>query len=201
MFRAQHLDGAAISAGETFEFDFHWFNQNRSSLDLVVRAFGELPGAELLEVQGCQAPLQVSLDPAEDRVKRVTVCFRTPTELKSDGRTVEQPEFGVLAARLRDRISTLSALYGEGPLKLDFREFGERAARVQMTRCEIRPVEASRRSARTGQIHSLGGFVGQAEYEGDLTGFLPFLRAAHWTGVGRQTAWGKGALAVTNHPE
>jgi hypothetical protein len=40
--------------------------------------------------------------------------------------------------------------------------------------------------------------VGEAEYEGDLTEFVPYLRAAHWTGVGRQTAWGKGALAITN---
>jgi hypothetical protein len=59
-------------------------------------------------------------------------------------------------------------------------------------------VETSRRSGRTGQIHPLGGFVGEAEYEGDLTEFVPYLRAAHWTGVGRQTAWGKGALLITN---
>ena len=61
-----------------------------------------------------------------------------------------------------------------------------------MTRCDIHHVETSRRSGRTGQIHSLGGFVGEAEYEGDLTEFVPYLRAAQWTGVGRQTAWGKG---------
>ena len=66
-----------------------------------------------------------------------------------------------------------------------------------MTRCNIQHVETSRRSSRTGQIHSLGGFVGEAEYEGDLTEFVPYLRAAQWTGVGRQTAWGKGALVVT----
>lgn len=201
VFRAQHLDGAAISASETFEFDFYWFDLQRPSVDLAIRAFGELPGAELLDVRGSEAPLQINLDPPGERANRVTVCFQTPTELKAGGRTVAQPEFGILAARLRDRISTLSALYGEGPLELDFREFGERAARVQMTCCEIRHVEASRRSARTGRIHSLGGFIGHAEYEGELGEFLPFLRAARWTGVGRQTAWGKGALAVTNHGE
>ena len=201
VFRAHHLNGADIAAGETFQFDFYWFNLKRESLDLVIRAFGELPGATLLTIRGREAPLQISLDPPAGRVDRVTLCFETPTELKSGGLTVEQPEFGVLAARLRDRISTLSAMYGDGPLTLDFHEFGERAARVRMTRCDIRQVEASRRSARTGQIHSLGGFVGHAEYEGDLAEFLPYLRAAQWTGVGRQTAWGKGALRVTNPVE
>ena len=34
--------------------------------------------------------------------------------------------------------------------------------------------------------------MGSVEYEGDLTPFLPFLRAGEWAGVGRQTVWGKG---------
>ena len=38
--------------------------------------------------------------------------------------------------------------------------------------------------------------VGVAEYEGELGEFVPFLEAAQWTGVGRQTVWGKGAIRV-----
>jgi hypothetical protein len=34
------------------------------------------------------------------------------------------------------------------------------------------------------------------EYEGELTPFLPFLRAGEWAGVGRQTVWGKGFFSV-----
>ena len=103
---------------------------------------------------------------------------------------IERPEFGVLAARIRDRISTLRALYDDGPLTIDFREFGERAARIHMTRCDIQHIDTSRRSRRTGQTHSLGGFVGEAEYQGNLGEFLPYLRAARGIGVGRQTASG-----------
>jgi hypothetical protein len=40
----------------------------------------------------------------------------------------------------------------------------------------------------------LGGFVGVAEYEGDLNEFFPYLEIARWTGVGRQTVWGKGEI-------
>jgi hypothetical protein len=199
VFRAAHLDGTTIAPGETFHFDFHWFDLRRPSLDIVIHAFAQFAHeAELTDVRGADAPLELCLNPVSDRVNRMTIRFETPTELKSGGQTVERPEFGVLAARVRDRISTLRALYDDGPLAINFREFGERAARIHMTRCNIHHLETSRRSGRTGQIHSLGGFVGEAEYEGDLAEFIPYLRAAHWTGVGRQTAWGKGALLISN---
>ncbi|HEY2844782.1 MAG TPA: CRISPR system precrRNA processing endoribonuclease RAMP protein Cas6 [Bryobacteraceae bacterium] len=210
VFRANHLNGRTIAPGEPFHFDFHWFDLRRPSVKLALRAFRELAheglgpdrhAADLVEVVGDDAALRVSLDPPENPVQRVKIRFETPTELKAEGQSIAQPEFGVLASRIRDRISTLRALYDEGPLKLDFREFSERAARVRMTRCDIRHLDVSRRSSATGQIHPLGGFVGEAEYEGDLTEFIPYLHAARWTGVGRQTAWGKGVLRVTEELE
>jgi hypothetical protein len=57
-------------------------------------------------------------------------------------------------------------------------------------------VKGERRSARTGMIHPLGGLVGWAEYEGDLGEFVPYLRAGAYTGVGRQTVWGRGRLGL-----
>jgi CRISPR-associated endoribonuclease Cas6 len=53
-----------------------------------------------------------------------------------------------------------------------------------------------RKSGRTGQVHPIGGFTSEAEYVGPLAEFLPWLRAARWVGVGRQTVWGKGDLRV-----
>ena len=74
------------------------------------------------------------------------------------------------------------------------KEMAERASQVKMTRCEITHVDAERVSRNTGQRHSLGGFVGFAEYEGDLSEFLPYLEIGRYTGVGRQTVWGKGEI-------
>lgn len=197
VFRCRHLDGRTVAAGETFHFDFHWFDLRRPSLDTAIGALAQFaPEAGMVDVHGAGAPMELCLDPSGDPAKRLAVRFETPTELKADGNTVERPEFGILAARIRDRISTLRALYDDGPLAMDFREFGERAGKIKMTRCDIQHVQAWRRSGRTGQVHSLGGFVGEAEYEGDLTEFVPYLRAAQWTGVGRQTAWGKGELTL-----
>src|ERR1039457_4567574 len=85
---------------------------------------------------GARPPLILDLDPHLDpsiaREERVRVRFLTPTELKSGGALAKRPEFAVLFGRLRDRISTLRALYGAGALDLDFRAVGERAAKIRM---------------------------------------------------------------------
>lgn len=214
VFRAMHLDGRTFMPGQSFHFDMHVFDTQPITVSYLVLSFTELAReglgprrgkAELTAV--CQIdefglagdaavspPLALELDPATERVSHLLVRFVTPTELKSSGQPVPRPDFGILAARARDRISTLRELYGEGSLTIGFREFGERASLVKMTRCELSDVAMQRRSSRTGQTHSLGGFIGLAEYEGDLGEFLPYLKAATWTGVGRQTVWGKGKI-------
>jgi hypothetical protein len=140
-----------------------------------------------LEQRYFQIPLQPSA------ASRIRVHFVTPTELKGE---TDQPAFAVLFARIRDRISTLRALYQDGPLEIDFHALADRAALIRTIRCDLQHIAAQRTSRATGQTHSLGGFTGIAEYEGDLGEFLPYLEIAHWTGVGRQTVWGKGEIAV-----
>ena len=192
VLRSHHLDGITIAAGREFAFDLHLFDTcSRDRLRDSLQEIG--PGS--LRRLDCQ-PVEVWLDAGVEQVSSVRVRFVTPTELKARGELIDRPEFAVLAARIRDRVSTLMQLYGEGPLEIDFVKFGERAAGVCMTRCEVEHVDATRRSGGTGQVHALGGFIGEADYEGDLPQFLPYLRAAEWTGVGRQTSWGKGAIVL-----
>jgi len=190
VFRARNLDGRTVTAGETFDFSVNLFDLRIA--DRFVEAMSGLKDARLAQVE--QSKERLNLVPGAKPVSTVAMEFLTPTELKTGEKIAVRPDFPILFARIRDRISTLSALYGGGPLPIDFRAMGERAAAVQMTRCEIRNVDVNRRSG-TG-THPLGGFVGTAEYEGELTEFLPFLEAARWTGVGRQTVWGKGELQV-----
>ena len=143
-------------------------------------------------------PEPVTLDLTTTAVSpdRIRVDFLSPTELKHEHRIASRPEFPILFRRIRDRVSTLSRLYGAGNLDIDYLGTNERAARVRMTDCEVRRQETTRRSTKTGQVHSIGGFVGFAEYEGELAEFLPWLSIAHWTGVGRHAVWGKGEIAA-----
>jgi hypothetical protein len=199
VLRARHLDGVTVAAGAPFHFDLNFFDVRPGATANLPAAFQQFAWADLSDVS---SQLQaIELDPLPDPVERVVVHFLTPTELKAGARVVDLPDFAILAARIRDRISTLRALYDEGPLDLDFRAFAERAARIRLPRCRIQQVERERRSGSTGQVHPLGGFVGAAEYEGDLGEFVPYLDAAAFTGVGRQTVWGKGEIAVSRGPQ
>ena len=77
------------------------------------------------------------------------------------------------------------------------RAMGERAREVRLIQQSIQRVDRNRTSRATGATHPIGGFVGEAMYEGDLGEFLPYLEAGFWTGVGRQTVWGKGEIRTT----
>lgn len=212
VFRASNLDACIVREGEPFHFDVHMFDVRDPALPYFVQAFGQLgqeglgPGrgrAKLIAVdrldlfgQIAEGTIAIDIGDASQPVGRVRLRFVTPTELKSGREIVDRPEFAILFARLRDRISTLRAFYGEGPLEIDFRRIGERAAAVRMIRCELAHTNTERRSSRTGQRHPLGGFVGEVEYEGELREFLSYLRLGKWVGAGRQTVWGKGEIEV-----
>jgi len=220
VFRARHLDGRTVAPGESFEFDLNVFSTDQNVLDYFVQTFASLAReglgprrgkAELQRVTcgeqmlfDCAAPSisravepkSLDLAPLADARPRVRIAFLTPTELKYEHKIASRPEFPILFGRIRDRVATLRRLYGAGPLDIDYQGADERAASVRMTRCSVRHQETRRRSSKTGQFHSLGGFVGFAEYEGNLAEFMPYLEAARWTGVGRQAVWGKGEIKV-----
>jgi CRISPR-associated endoribonuclease Cas6 len=213
VLRTWHLDGVPITPGDPFHFDLHLFEVSTPLLGAFQEAFATFAKtgfgkprtrAELLRTaqlgladeESPGPPLVLSLDPEPTPVRNITLRFVTPTELKGNGALAASPGFPVLFARLRDRIGTLRALYGPGPLEIDFRGLGERAAAVRLVRSELAWTGPKRKSASTGQIHSIGGFTGEAEYEGPLAEFLPWLRAARWVGIGRQTVWGKGDVRL-----
>jgi hypothetical protein len=199
VLRVAHLEGASVPAGGSFEIGVNLFDTRAAATDSISAAMSAAVrgamGGDLIEATA--RPLRLSLGPYARPVHGICVRFVTPTELKNAPSTsggTSGPEFGVLFARIRDRVSALRSLYGAGPLPIDFRGMGRRAGTVRITRSNLRSVEAQRLSRNTGLRHPLGGFIGVAEYKGELAEFVPYLEAARWTGVGRQTVWGKGEI-------
>jgi hypothetical protein len=189
VFRVAHLEGARLAPGDSFEIGMNLFEVRERPIEIFRDALCAALPAQLDAMEGVEL-LRLTLA-AGSRVERVRVRFVTATEFK--GATM--PDFGVLFARLRDRVSTLRALFGAGPLEIDFKTMGERAQDVRMIRHDLQQVSVERFSRRAGAHHPLGGFTGIVEYEGELDEFVPYLEIARWTGVGRQTVWGKGELA------
>ncbi len=225
VLRAASLEGGSFVEGSLFSFDLHLFTNDHAALLPFAQAFQvflaegigaargrvELTAIDLLNVAReptcpvfpatqtdgtADDGVQLSLAAAAEAPRRVTVEFVTPTELKYEGALVERPQFFIVVARLRDRISALSTLYGAGPLEIDHIGIVERARSIELVSSDVSWVSSERRSSRTGQRHPLGGFVGTAIYRGPLGEFMPWLRAGYWTGVGRQTVWGKGVIEI-----
>ena len=190
VFRTADLDGKSILPGEVFTVRMNVFEPR--AIEPFVEAWKHYQLAQLQSVSGT-SPQEIPLL-GSTRASHVQVRFVTPLELKNEGRIVAAPSFDVLLKRIRDRVSAISELYGHGPLDLDFRSFAERAALVRMTRSAVQQVTLERTSRNTGQTHPLGGLIGEAEYEGELGEFLPYLEVARHSGVGRQTVWGKGEI-------
>lgn len=200
VLRATHLDGAFVPVGEVFQFHIHSFQTREDRFGLVRDALARASAAGLGPTRGRaqllpatpEASVRVSLEPTDEPVSRIRVHFLTPTELKGG----PLDDFGTLFARARDRVASLRAQYGDGPLDIDFKRLGERARTIRTTGAALQTRDSQRTSSRTGQTHTLGGQTGYVDFEGDLREFLPWLEAAAWTGVGRQTVWGKGAIRI-----
>ncbi len=205
VLRARHLDGQRYSAGDIFYFDVHLFDmldESRMAIRTAFEALGQAGlgvgrgRAELVNFR-TPAPITVQLLPSGPPISQVRIELLTPLELKSAGEVSQTPEFGVLFARIRDRISTLRSLYGPGPLDIPFKEMAKRADEIRITACELKESNRARRSSRTGQVHDIGGLTGSVVYTGELREFLPYLQAAEFSGVGRHCVWGKGHIRVT----
>jgi hypothetical protein len=223
VLQAKELDGQTV-AGSSFGCDLNLFDPSlepefKQAFQTLAER-GITPSRTRLRLEKWESRrVPIRLDEVE-QVTRLRVTFETPTELKGwDGGGF--PPFEVLACRLRDRISALKSLYGQpapdplqprteragsrphprqsgssASLDIDFRAFGERAKSVLAIGGALVHESARRTSSRTGRSHPLGGVTGWVEYEGKLGEFVPYLNAAAYMGVGRQTVWGHGKLKV-----
>jgi hypothetical protein len=203
VLRAAHLDGRRFEPGELFAVDVHVFDLDPRLFGMFEEAFANLaltglgPGRGKVELlrPASRGAVAIDLGAGSEPASRIRIFFRTPTELKGNV-SRDELAFGVLFARIRDRIGMLCSLYGEEQLDIDFAALGERANQVRTVSCDLEYHDVSRLSSRTGAVHGIGGFTGTMEYEGEVAGFLPYLRAAWWTGVGRHTVWGNGVIEV-----
>jgi len=226
VLRTHQLAGRLFERGELFHFDLHLFEKWPQALGRLLAALRrladegigrlrsrfQLEDVCMLDESGAVAGslgagrslcvatppgwLRLPLDPGREPASFVAVRFLSPTELKHGGRVVEFHDFKIFLSRILGRLSLLQSRYGRSPLRLDFKAMLERAACVRLCSLAVQPLYGQRHSSRTGQTHPLGGLLGVAEFEGDVTEFVPYLKAACWTGVGRHASWGHGAIAL-----
>lgn len=126
----------------------------------------------------------------------VRLRFLTQVRLKHGDTLVRRPDFHVLFRRLLGRLSSLARFHCGAPLDVDFRGLIDAAAAVRLVRDETRWTRWVRYSARQDRRMEWVGLVGEAEYEGDLRPFWPYLVLGQWTHVGKGATFGLGRYEV-----
>ena len=167
-----------------------------------IAAVQPLDGTEALVYDGVDVivrdeDLSVSYAEIEARARmlphdRVTVRFLTPTRLKHEGKYVERPDFHILVRALLRRISSLSYFHCGERWETDYRGIIEQAKGVELAEARTGWVDWERYSRRQRQRMNLGGFVGQATYEGAIGPFLPLLVLGELVHVGKACVFGNG---------
>lgn len=202
VLRSRDWSERTIAVGERLVTGINLFDLRPAILDALLRAYTHLgeaglgPGRARLALTRVPQPTVtiLSLAPRDRTPSRVKARFLTPTEIKVGGKITRDAAFEPLFARLFERLRFLIRTHGETEVEIG----GELDAAEQVITLheDLRPAGAgvTRYSTRTHQTHPLSGFVGEAVYEGDFTLLWPWLKAAEWTGIGRQTVWGKGVV-------
>ncbi|MFL6451279.1 MAG: CRISPR system precrRNA processing endoribonuclease RAMP protein Cas6 [Bryobacteraceae bacterium] len=203
VLRSRTVEGQNYSPGEIFSVQLNLFLTRVELVDALSAAltamgdagFGPTRSRAALLLPPEQVRHSLRLDEAFEPTRSLRVCFQTPTELKSNGEISPPGPFFVLVEQVYERLRRLITLYGSGDPGQNLKSLCKDARSIALTGTDLRPIEVSRRGTRLGQTHPLGGFLGWAEYSGNLGPFLPLLQAASFIGVGRHTVWGNGEIS------
>lgn len=219
VLRASDLNGRTYPAASNFHFDLYLLSPKPSVYRALGTAIASLssfpfgPGDGAVQLSGVdnlgqdQLPAMpfngenlirmdrsISDPPQATTSERLLIRFLSPIDLRSQGRTIPQPDFKTLFARLRERLLMLSRLYHNG-------QFGpgedllDLAATVRLISWEGENQSVERHSRTQHRTHEIGGIIGRACYQGPIQPFLPWLKAAQWTGIGKHAVWGNGQFS------
>jgi hypothetical protein len=123
--------------------------------------------------------------------------FLTPTQLTHQKQTLSRPDFVSLIARLLERCQSLEQHYTSNPTHhLIWRDrhlkLTEAALQVKLIENRTHWVNVYSGSRRSNRRNSIGGFIGEVGFEGDMTVFLPWLFWGQSLHVGKNAVKGNG---------
>ncbi|MGC9046101.1 MAG: CRISPR system precrRNA processing endoribonuclease RAMP protein Cas6 [Thermodesulfovibrio sp.] len=136
----------------------------------------------------------------EQNFTKLSLNILTPIRIKYNRSLVNQLDFHVLIRSILRRISLLYYFHCKKELlQVDVNSLIEKAEKVKILDDNTRWYDWERYSSRQDTRMKLGGVVGEITYEGDITPFIPFLKACEILHVGKGTSFGLGKYEIVNH--
>ncbi len=149
----------------------------------------EAPG---IPVTNEQVKVHASAMPTE----HLRLRFLTPLQLVQAGKSISEPRFDVLIARLIDRCQAIAENYTateySGLWREVYLDLVERAKHVVLADFDAKWLTLRSGSRRTNTTTSMSGLLGTATYTGALSPFNFWLLWGQSTQVGKNTTKGNG---------
>lgn len=124
----------------------------------------------------------------------VKIC--TPLRIRHGGRLIESILFQTLIRNITNRVVELTERYGGWVDRREVEVLLGLAGNVRTVKENLYLKPMKRYSNRSKEEMNIGGLMGEIEYEGDLTQFVPWLYIAQILHVGRNTTFGMGEIQV-----
>lgn len=129
-------------------------------------------------------------------VTGVVVRLCTPLRIRHKGQMLTSIPFPTLIRNITNRILAITERYGGRTNRDEAERLQMLAAEVKMTKENLRLEQLERYSNRLQGKMDFSGLLGEMEFEGDLTPFVPWLFAAQILHIGRNTTFGMGRIEV-----
>ncbi|GAB5045822.1 CRISPR system precrRNA processing endoribonuclease RAMP protein Cas6 [Thermodesulfovibrio sp. TK110] len=126
-------------------------------------------------------------------VERLKLKLITPLRIKYQRKFVTELDFHILIRSILRRLTLLAYFHCGGQLP-DFavQKVIKEAEKVKTINSRLRWYDWERYSSRQNSRMKMGGLIGEISYEGNITPFLPYIKAAEILHIGKNTSFGLG---------
>jgi hypothetical protein len=129
--------------------------------------------------------------------------FLTPTTLKDRGQILKRPDFTALIKRILERAQALVYHYGEpsGDQKVwqaIYEDLVKASEAIRLTQDHTRWVDIRAGSRRSNRYNEIGGFVGEARFDGKMQAFHEWLLWGQSLQVGKHVIKGNGSYEIAS---
>lgn len=131
-------------------------------------------------------------------IRELKINFITNTRILNNGKLVgtkEPLEFEILFKSMLNRIKILAYLYNNWIIDLDEKKYKTLSEKIKIKNSNISwGVDWNIYSGRQKMNINLGGIIGDINYIGNLSYFLPFIITSKYIHIGDHTSYGFGKI-------
>jgi len=124
------------------------------------------------------------------------VELRTPLRIRRGGQLLTEIRFQTMIRNITSRMIAITERYGGWVDQNETERLVMLAGEVRTVREDLSVFHLERYSNRVKEKMDFTGLMGNLEYEGELTLFVPWLSAAQILHIGRNTTFGMGKIEV-----